>query len=614
MLETIIKRLKTLESGKKGVSNVIVVMLSLVLIVIIVANVVLWNYQMNQLDLERMQETLSVANVMRLTRSQWFAVQKEFSISVGNKISGSYIDTKLIDGLHEKFVEEIATLSYNPSTYNLIGYTSLISGTVNDLQGDNGVYLQLRSYPYYFSENMETFGNTVAGTLNNRRNTENTIVGSLFVPAKDGEAQSIAVYIRMTSNSKRMRCAIYLHDNLTLIAQTEEILVPVGTAWVTFNFQAPKPVLRANTEYLLVAWSESGNGYAYLHFTSGTTNKGHYISLNYGAAFPNQMPAPTHDNRAYSIYCNFKPATEERIEVEFTGTSDTNSWASITWTIDVCSATESVNATFQLFNYQSGHYPTSGNGYMTAIIGTPDTTVTQSITVNSTHFRDDFGGWRLKVIGLKAAETPFDLNVDWIEFKVTSPSVYRLDISNQFVIDLSTYPLSFIDGVEVLIRYNVSEASERWFIKAYNWSGASFSDLHFNATGGNQPIINEWNNYSIKITEDLTNYVNSNGTFLIKFYDEGLSGNQSTVSIDFFGVRVILDGALFGIKNGGPLTVHIVSIWVVTIDYHKRYDAEFFINSGESTAYIRADISLPDGNFTVKVVTERGNIVVFTGS
>jgi hypothetical protein len=41
---------------RRGISNVIVVMLSLVLIVVIVANVVLWSYQMNQLDWEKMRE------------------------------------------------------------------------------------------------------------------------------------------------------------------------------------------------------------------------------------------------------------------------------------------------------------------------------------------------------------------------------------------------------------------------------------------------------------------------------------------------------------------------------------------------------------------------------
>lgn len=51
MLEAIIKHLKR---DKPGISNVIVVMLSLVLVVVIVANVVLWSYQMNQFDWDKM--------------------------------------------------------------------------------------------------------------------------------------------------------------------------------------------------------------------------------------------------------------------------------------------------------------------------------------------------------------------------------------------------------------------------------------------------------------------------------------------------------------------------------------------------------------------------------
>jgi len=60
MLETIIMHLK---HDKHGISNVIVVTLSLILIVVIVANVVLWSYQMNQFDWERMQEKIEIADV-----------------------------------------------------------------------------------------------------------------------------------------------------------------------------------------------------------------------------------------------------------------------------------------------------------------------------------------------------------------------------------------------------------------------------------------------------------------------------------------------------------------------------------------------------------------------
>jgi len=45
---------------------------------------------------------------------------------------------------------------------------------------------------------------------------------------------------------------------------------------------------------------------------------------------------------------------------------------------------------------------------------------------------------------------------------------------------------------------------------------------------------------------------------------------------------------------------------------HQHYDIDVFINSGDTYSYVRDDISLPDGQSTVKVVTERGNIQVYS--
>ncbi|MGB9778582.1 MAG: hypothetical protein ACP5LB_01695 [Candidatus Bathyarchaeia archaeon] len=604
-MQNTIRLLKKFRQAKKGISNVIVVMLSLILIVLIVSNVVLWSYQMNQFDLERMQENIKIANVTRVTRSSWFTAQNEFSTSVGIKLSGNYADTNFIDDFHETFREELPSISYNPLDYTLWNSTTLVSGSPADLQTDDGVYMQFRSYPSTFSDTTETFGNTVAG--GSYRNTEGTIVGSVFTPAKDGEAQSITAYIRMTSSSKNMKCAIYLHSDLSLVAQTEEKNVPTGTAWVTFNFPTPKPILKANTEYLLVAWSSSGNGYAYLAYTSGASNQGHYVSSAYGANFPNPMPNPIHESRAYSIYCTFKPATEEKVEVEFTGTSNTGSWINLTWMVNGYFTTDGVTAIAQLYNYHEDAYPTSGDGYMTNINNS------QTITSNATHFRDADGNWKMKIKGVKAAATQFELNVDWIEFKVTMSDIYRLCISNNFTIDTSTYPLNYIHGIEIFIRYKVTEAAEKWFLSAYNWTELNFSNVGFNTTEGNQPILDEWNEYAVNITENWRSYVKDDGTLLIEFVDEGLNTNQTTVEIDFFGTRTIIDGACFDLRNNGSTTTHVVSIWIINATNHQRYNANLFINAGENAVYIRADISLPE-EFIAKVVTERGNMAVFSES
>jgi hypothetical protein len=73
--------LHRLKRDKRGVSNVIVVVLSLVIVSILVANVVLWSYQMNQLDWERLQEKIEITNVRLISLDTiYLAIQNKGSI------------------------------------------------------------------------------------------------------------------------------------------------------------------------------------------------------------------------------------------------------------------------------------------------------------------------------------------------------------------------------------------------------------------------------------------------------------------------------------------------------------------------------------------------------
>jgi len=74
----------------------------------------------------------------------------------------------------------------------------------------------------------------------------------------------------------------------------------------------------------------------------------------------------------------------------------------------------------------------------------------------------------------------------------------------------------------------------------------------------------------------------------------------------------VSSGTLMDIENTGSLSLHIVAVWVSTSTTHQRYDADLFLNSGESITYYRADIEFPNGAFLAKVVTERGNVAVFS--
>jgi high-affinity Fe2+/Pb2+ permease len=60
---------------RRGISNIIVITLSLVIILAIVSNIVLWNYEMTQMDWEKMKENISINEAA--THSSWLTAQSE---------------------------------------------------------------------------------------------------------------------------------------------------------------------------------------------------------------------------------------------------------------------------------------------------------------------------------------------------------------------------------------------------------------------------------------------------------------------------------------------------------------------------------------------------------
>jgi len=109
-------------------------------------------------------------------------------------------------------------------------------------------------------------------------------------------------------------------------------------------------------------------------------------------------------------------------EVEFAGSSNTYSWKQLNWTNDSSWTIGSVNVTIQLYNYTLGNYPTSGNGYIGyTSSSTPNTEDTkyQIVMSKPQDFRNDTGGWKIKVKGVKSTDTEFDFKADLIEFKPT---------------------------------------------------------------------------------------------------------------------------------------------------------------------------------------------------
>ncbi len=204
--------------------------------------------------------------------------------------------------------------------------------------------------------------------------------------------------------------------------------------------------------------------------------------------------------------------------------------------------------------------------------------------------------------------------VDLVNIKKSAGTgSYSLDLNGLYTINLSTYPLAHIQTIRIQLRYRADDSGEKWYLKAYNWTASAYSENGFNSTSGHTPTT-RWDYYSVNLTDMWQSYIHSNGTINVKFVDQDADSEQTSVDIDFLGVRVEMDGTQFIFENDGGLTVHLVSLWISNSTDHQRYDINVFVNSAETKNYLRDDTFLPTGSYTVKVVTERGNVAVYSGN
>jgi len=586
---------------------------------------------MNQLDWEKMREDLKITNVTPATNSSWFVTQSEYTINVGSRVSGNYTNTQVMDSSYERFSEAAATVpSYYPSGYSLLGSTTYVSGSLTDLQSNNGVYMSFRSYasatsPSVLTAHQET--TTIGGTtyrlqtLNSADAAGTTLTVSAattgrkltdrFVYQLTGvssiPASTWTIYYRAMKSSP----AVDAHADADILIRRAD-----GAVRTTIATDV------ANSGAITTAWSTLSGTYTWSEYT--VLDQTDYLEIDYYIAVTTASPGKTaslriDDNtlavadqtRATNIYL----PSEYTSEVEFTGSSNTGTWNQLVWSIDSAWTTGSVSVTLQLYNYTLGNYPTSGNGYISytsSATANTDETKNQTITQNPTQFRNATGYWKMKVRGVKTTTASFDFKADWIEFKPSTLGNYQLDLNGNFTIDLSTYPLAYIQTVEIRLTYRANDAAEKWYLKAYNWTAVAYGDNGFNTTSGHTPTTG-WDNYSVNLTSGWQSYVNNNGIMYVKLLDDGPDSNSTIIDIDFLGVRARINGANFSFKNQGSLTSHLVSLWIINSTYHRRYDLDIFINSADTLSYIRADISLPSGQYTVKAVTGKGNIAVYTG-
>jgi hypothetical protein len=110
---------------------------------------------------------------------------------------------------------------------------------------------------------------------------------------------------------------------------------------------------------------------------------------------------------------------EYTAEVELLGDSNLYEWDQLEWTIDSAWTNESVRVQLQLYDYNAGSYPTTGDGYMGYTSGTAGVDETRNQIISSTpeDYRNGTGWWRVRLTGRMYDQ--FDLDLDYVALNTT---------------------------------------------------------------------------------------------------------------------------------------------------------------------------------------------------
>lgn len=642
--------MKRLRLDKRGISNVIVVMLSLVLVVIIVSNVILWSYQMNQFDWERMQENVEIVNVAKTDSSPWSIAQNEYAVNVGSHVSGSYVDTQAIDGSYETFRK-----SYSGGGW-LGGWSKRIRITIDH----SNIANTLNDFPVmvYLSNSSGRFRNDVSYVFDELQSADNS--KKIAITTSDGITQCFVeierwdatnreawLWTKVPSISSSQDTPLYLYYDKNQADNTAHVGDAASTAAMNVwdsNFRLVLH-LAESSEVHQDSTSNSNIGVPQGGITQGVSGKIDGADAFDGTNGRVQTPdSPSLDfsNSQLTIEAWVKlsslPTTETVIarkdnqwQIGFinshairnlvrtdgadgwTGANDENyplqpdTWYYWTFTYDGSKITDIVDAqqvgsTHTVTGnivYNSAPlylaYCVYSGGYLNGII--------DEVRISNV-VRSD--AW------IKASyESDRDNLVAYGAHEVQGGQSGKLEVVGTFTIDLGTIPVTSIRTVEIQLRYRANNSDENWYLKAFNWTLGEYSDNGFNSTTGHTPTTG-WDIYALNLTDQWRSYVTDNGTIYVKLQDEQMDANQTSVDIDFLGVRaVIVDGATFTLQNKGSVTTHLVSLWADSTTIHQRYDMNLYVNAGDSVNYTRGDMNLVYNASIVKVITEKGTVSVF---
>ncbi len=567
-------------------------MLSLVLIVTIVGNVILWSYQMNQVDWEKMQEKIEIIDVSSVNDT-WIQNPNEYYLVDSTAWeSGSLTNLITADSEYMTFNSHFSGIDLKEfvdnDSSNVDSSTDKgVTSNFTAMQfGPDSIYAELMEFntaslnvTLINNESLEENWPPVAWSQTGYWNKEgDEVYAGIYSADFDGGVSRTGI---LTTNSLDSSDANAIYVDFWYRddgCESTEFLLQYynGLSWDTItdlgatlsegvwiNYQEKitdndyltsdfKIRWYANTNYhdddfyldLINVQKETGKNYELdfevqwlninpneeneelciyaglmdienlqIDYWSGSDWENLFNDLNLGwnnVSISNYLESPTFTIRfkgtselndiiedSWNIDVVFLHlwTTEHSTEIEFLGQSNTEEWSQLIWNSDIAWSIGSINVIVQLYNYTSDNYSTSGAGYLTYTsnnLPNIKENKTQSITLESTDFRNETGYWQIKITGISTTDIPFNSEIDWIQITETS------------------------------------------------------------------------------------------------------------------------FGSLVTFRNEGSLTSHVTSFWVNNSTRHHRYEIETFVSPGETTSQLFKNIILPDEPYITKVSTERGNLSVFS--
>jgi hypothetical protein len=298
---------------------------------------------------------------------------------------------------------------------------------------------------------------------------------------------------------------------------------------------------------------------------------------------------------------------EQVTELELEGSGNLYSWTQLEWLLDTSWSTDSVKVLFQLYDYNSMVYPSSGEGYIRYISGTADVDERKSqvISTNPEYYRNGTGWWKVKIRGVKVTGVQYNLGIDLCYLESTYYDEYTAQTEYIFtdVTDNLSPNLNF-----TVANYN-SVTNVNMTIQVYNYTSGSFPT----SGQGYLNYVSNWLagwNQRVKLTIDHNDVDSSLSNFPALIHLSTSSGrNDDDVSFVFDELQNDANRLKIAVTTGDGGTQCYVEIeewddaneeawlWVKVPSVNSTSDTELYLyydaDHADNTAYVGDPNSSP---------------------